>query len=222
MKTSALFDGPGARVTAKVMARRNLDAEREAIDLLDPRPTDRVVAIGVGAGVGVALLADQVAWVLAVDPSRVMVNETTRRNREAIGAGRVVVARSTADRLGVDDGDLDGAIAVNSIQMWEPLADSLAEVARVLRPGARLVTLTHDWAIERSTGDSVDGWLEHLNGLAASVGLGGLRSWRASAEGGRSVAVELTRNRRTSVPGSDRGWECAGPGRASDASASGP
>ena len=175
------------------MARRNLDAEREAIDLLDPRPTDRVVAIGVGAGAGVELLARRVAWVFAVDPSRVMVAETTNRNRVAIEAGRVVVARSTAARLGVADGDLDGAIAVNSIQMWEPLADSLAEVARVLRPGALLVTLTHDWAIERSSGRSVDGWLEHLEGLATAAGLGGLRSWRAKAEGGRSVAVELAR-----------------------------
>lgn len=193
MKTSALFDGPGARVTAKVMARRNLDAEREAIEVLDPRPTDRVVAIGVGAGVGVELLARRVAWVFAVDPSRVMVDETTRRNRRGIEAGRVVVARSTAARLDVADGELDGAVAVNSIQMWEPLADSLAEVARALRPGARLVTLTHDWAIERSTAQGVDRWLEHLDGLAAPVGLVGLRSWRASAEGGRSVAVELTR-----------------------------
>lgn len=193
MKTSAMFDGPAAIVTARVMARRNLDAEREAIEVLDPRPTDRVVAIGVGAGVGVELLARRVAWVFAVDPSRVMVDETIRRTRAAIDDGRVVVARSTAARLGVADGDVDGAIAVNSIQMWEPLADSLAEVARVLRPGGRLVTLTHDWAIERSTGRSVDGWLEHLDGLATAAGLVGLRSWRAKAEAGRSVAVELTR-----------------------------
>ena len=189
-----MFDGPGARLTAQVMARRNRGAEREAIDVLDPRPSDRVVAIGVGAGVGVELLARRVAFVFAVDPSRVMVDETTRRNRVAVEAGRVVVARSTAARLAVDDGDLDGAVAVNSIQMWEPLAGSLAEVARVLRPGGRLVTLTHDWAIERSTGRSVDSWFEHVDGLAASVGLNGLRSWRARSEGGRSVALELTRD----------------------------
>ncbi|MCB0998113.1 MAG: methyltransferase domain-containing protein [Acidimicrobiales bacterium] len=194
MKTAAMFDGPGARLMAQVMARRNRDAEREAIDVLDPRPSDRVVAIGVGAGVGVELLARRVAFVFAVDPSRVMVDETTRRNRVAVDAGRVAVARSTAARLAVDDGDLDGAIAVNSIQMWEPLAGSLAEVARVLRPGGRLVTLTHDWAIERSTGRSVDSWLEHVDGLAATVGLGSLRSWRARSEGGRSVALELTRD----------------------------
>ena len=193
MKTSALFDGPAALVTARVMARRNLDAEREAIEVLDPRPTDRVVAIGVGAGVGVELLARRVAWVFAVDPSRVMVDETIRRNRATIDDGRVVVVRTTAARLGVADGHVDGAVAVNSIQMWEPLADSLAEVARVLRPGGRLVTLTHDWAIERSTGRTVDGWIEHVDGLAMAAGLGGLRSWRAKAEGGRSVAVELTR-----------------------------
>lgn len=122
-----------------------------------------------------------------------MVDETIRRNRATIDDGRVVVVRTTAARLGVADGDVDGAVAVNSIQMWEPLADSLAEVARVLRPGGRLVTLTHDWAIERSTGRTVDGWIEHVDGLAMAAGLGGLRSWRAKAEGGRSVAVELTR-----------------------------
>jgi SAM-dependent methyltransferase len=183
------------------MARQNLDAEREAIGVLDPHPTDRVVAIGVGAGVGVELLARRVAWVFAVDPSRVMVGETTRRNRQAIDAGQVVVARSGADRLALPDGDADGAVAVNSIQLWEPLTDSLAEVARVLRPGARLVTLTHDWAIERSTGRSVDGWLEHVDGEAASVGLTGLRSWRAAAEGGRSVVLELTRTGAGRQPG---------------------
>lgn len=193
MRPESLFDGPLARLTARVMARQNLEAEREAVDILAPKPDDHVVAIGVGAGVGVEILASRARWVLAVDPSQVMVESTIGRNRAAVAQGRVVVERTTAARLPLAEAGADGAIAVNSIQLWEPLDGSLAEVARVLRPGARLVTLTHDWAIPRSTGLSVADWLDHVDRTAHAVGLGAMRSWRATAERGGSVALELTR-----------------------------
>jgi ubiquinone/menaquinone biosynthesis C-methylase UbiE len=176
-----------------VMARQNRDAEREAIEVLDPRSSHRVVAIGVGAGVGVELLARRVASVYAVDPSQAMVEATTRRNRAAIEHGRVVVDRTAADRLDVPDESVDGIIAVNTIQMFDPLGPSLAEIARVLRPGSRFVTLTHDWAIERSTGRTVEAWAQWVEQHACEVGLGRMRCWRAAAEAGRSVAMTLTK-----------------------------
>jgi SAM-dependent methyltransferase len=131
--------------------------------------------------------------VVAVDPSAVTVEETLRRNRQAVDAGTVEVARTDATHLPVPTGGADGAIAVNSIQLWQPLDDSLAEVARVLRPGGRLVTLTHDWAIERSTGRAPDAWADWVSTLAAPVGLAEPRCWRAKAEKGRSVALVLTK-----------------------------
>lgn len=194
MKHAAQFDGRAGRVIARVMARQNRDAEREAIEVLDPRSSDRVVAIGVGAGVGVELLAQRVTSVYAVDPSQAMVEATTRRNRAAIEQGRVVVDRTTAARLEVPDDSVDGVIAVNTIQMFDPLGPSLAEIARVLRPGSRLVTLTHDWAIERSTGRTVEAWTPWVEQQASEVGLGQLRCWRATAEAGRSVAMTLTKD----------------------------
>lgn len=193
MKNAAQFDGPAGRVIAKVMARQNRDAEREAIDVLEPRPSHRVLAVGVGAGVGVEVLAPRVAFVYAVDPSRVMVDETSRRNRVAVVDERVVVDRTTAAELHFPDDSFDGAIAVNTVQMFDPVAPSLAEIARVLRPGARLVTLTHDWAIERSTGRTVEQWLQWIEHEADQVGLRGMQSWRAAAEAGRSVAMTLTK-----------------------------
>lgn len=193
MKHAVQFDGPAGRVIARVMARQNREAELEAIEVLDPRSSDRVVAVGVGAGVGVELLAHRVRSVYAVDPSQVMVEATTRRNRVAIEQGRVTVDRTTADRLDVPDDSVDGVIAVNTIQMFDPLGPSLAEIARVLRPGSRLVTLTHDWAIERSAGRTVEAWTQWVEQHATEVGLGRMRWWRAVAEGGRSVAMTLTK-----------------------------
>ena len=193
MDTTHLFDGPTGRVVATVMARKNADAEHEAVATLDPDRSDTVVAIGVGPGVGVELLARRVAHVIAIDPSQVMVAETIRRNRAAVDAGTVEVIRSHAGELPLDDGTAHGAVAVNSIQLWDPIGASLAEVARVLRPGSRLVTFTHDWAIKRSTGRTPDAFGAWIADLAAPASLGGLELWRGHAEQGRSIAMTLTK-----------------------------
>jgi ubiquinone/menaquinone biosynthesis C-methylase UbiE len=173
------------------MARQNREAESEGIQILDPKPTDRIVAIGVGPGVGVEILSARVALVYAVDPSRVMVEETIRRNRLAVEKQQVVVERTIASSLSAADESFDGAIAVNTVQIFDPLGESLAEIARVLRPGAAFVTLTHDWAIEKSTNRSVADWLHWIEIEADQVGLHNLHSWRAIAESGRSVVMTL-------------------------------
>lgn len=179
-----LFDGPLGLITARIMARHNLAAEREAIETLAPAPEDSVLAIGFGPGAGVAELAPRVASVGGVDPSWAMVTIARRRVR----AGQVRLERGTADRIPWPDNSFDGAIAVNSIMFWRPLDASVAEVARVLRPGAALVTLTHDWAVARQ-GRTVEGWLADTTAALAAGGFTEVRNWRAKAEDGRSVAL---------------------------------
>jgi ubiquinone/menaquinone biosynthesis C-methylase UbiE len=190
MTTASTYDGLSGRVVAKVMARSNRDAEREAIEVLDPSAGDAVLAIGAGPGVGVELLAARMGRgrVVAVDPSEVMLAETRRRNRRWIETGLVQLMESTAHRLPSPDASFDGAIAVNSIQLWKRLDLSIAEVARTLRPSGRLVALTHDWAIQRSTGRVVDDWFRWICHICADHGLASARTWRAQAEHGRSVA----------------------------------
>jgi ubiquinone/menaquinone biosynthesis C-methylase UbiE len=198
-----MFEGLAGRTTAKVMARMNRESEREAVELFSPSPSDRVVALGIGAGVGVDLLAARLSGaahsgdgrgkVVGVDPSATMLAEASRRNRRWIDVGVVELLQATVASLDMENGAFDGAIAVNSIQLWEPLDVSLREVSRVLRPGARLVTLTHDWAIERSTGTDVDGWSERIRMLAEASGFTAPRVWRGQAEDERSVAFAATR-----------------------------
>src|SRR5947209_580172 len=145
-----LFDGASGRVLAAVMARRNRDSEEEAIEVLGPRPADSVVCIGVGPGIGISRLAAHCTEgrIAGVDPSAVMVAQSRRRNRTALESGQVELVQTAADCLPWPGGHFDGAIGVNSIHLWRPLEASVAEVARVLRPEGRLVTLTHDWAIK--------------------------------------------------------------------------
>lgn len=83
MKPAQMFEGPAGRVTAMVMARRNRAAEREAVDVLDPSPGASVLAIGIGPGLGVELLAERLGRgnIAGIDPSEVMVREARRRCR---------------------------------------------------------------------------------------------------------------------------------------------
>jgi ubiquinone/menaquinone biosynthesis C-methylase UbiE len=190
-----MFKGLAGRAVAKVMARSNRDTELEAIEILDPSPGDVVVAIGIGPGVGVRALSTRVRTVVGIDPSQVMIDEASRRCRDGIDAGFVQLHRTDAAAIPVSDSGADGAVAVNSIQLWDPLDASLAEIARVLRPDGRLVTLTHDWAIQRSCRTGVEAWVERTTELCAQHGLVAAESRRAVAEAGRSVIFTVRKDR---------------------------
>lgn len=188
-----MFEGVAGRAAAKVMARSNRDAELEAIDILDPGHDDCVVAIGIGPGVGVHALSTRVRSVLGVDPSHVMIEEARRRCSSGIRAGIVELAVSNAARIPLPDESAHGAIAVNSVQLWAPFDSSVAEVARVLRPNGRLVTLTHDWAIRRSRETDIDRWVDVATETCARYGLVDPACYRARAEHSRAVVFTVRR-----------------------------
>ncbi|GGM57492.1 hypothetical protein GCM10012275_30760 [Longimycelium tulufanense] len=190
------YEGPLGWVAAKVMVRMNAAAETEAVLELAPDPAADVLVIGFGPGLGVALLAERLprGHVSGVDPSTVMLREATRRNRPAIRHGRVELRSGSTAALPYPDQAFDAALTVNTIQLWQPFDRSVAEVARVLRPGARLVSVTHDWAIRRRTGMDVEKWAAHTTETFARHGFVDVRHWRARAERGRSVALVARRN----------------------------
>jgi ubiquinone/menaquinone biosynthesis C-methylase UbiE len=145
------FEGTSGRLAGALMARLNRDMEDAAVNELDPAPADRVLAVGFGPGVGVAALVHRLplGFVGGVDPSSVMVDQARRRNRAAVNEGRVQLSAAGAEAIPWPDAAFDGAVAVNSIQLWQPFDMSLHEIARVLTPGAYLVTVTHCWAVEK-------------------------------------------------------------------------
>jgi ubiquinone/menaquinone biosynthesis C-methylase UbiE len=149
--TTTGFEGTSGRLAGAVMARLNKDMEDAAVDELAPDPGHRVLAVGFGPGVGIATLVDRLprGLVVGVDPSPAMVEQATRRNRAAVNAGRAQLVLAGADAIPWPEATFNGAVAVNSIQLWEPFDASLREVARVLAPDAALVTVTHCWAIEK-------------------------------------------------------------------------
>jgi ubiquinone/menaquinone biosynthesis C-methylase UbiE len=189
-----VFDGLLGWLVGTVMARANREAEAEAVERLAPAPDHRVLVIGFGPGVGVRLLAERLRAgdVVGVDPSATMVDTAARANRVAVAAGRVALHAARADAIPAMDAALDGAIAVNSLQLCEPFAATCAELARVLKPGARLVSLTHDWALARHAG-TVEAWLEMARRALQAAGFEDVNDARGSAEKGRIVVLTARR-----------------------------
>jgi len=153
------------------MAKMNRDMELTAVDEIDPGPSDAVLSVGFGPGVGIAELAARLVEgrVMGIDPSRTMVEQARRRNRAGSATARVDRRGAAAEAIPWPDDSFDGVLAVNSMQMWEPLDLALREVARVLVPGGTFVAVTHVWAIEKL--GTAESWSRDAERFLRAAGL---------------------------------------------------
>lgn len=132
--------GPLGRLIAFIMARETWAENLRAIDALDIQPTDHVLDIGCGHGRSLAALAARAPRGCAVgaDPSDLMAEIAVERNRKPVKAGRVKVVVATASDLPFPDNTFDKALCVHVVYFWKDLQSSLREMARVLKPEAKL------------------------------------------------------------------------------------
>ena len=99
---------------------------------------DRVLEIGFGGG---DLLADILTAtdgeVFGADVSEAMLERARRRFRRE--AGRLTLLLASAETLPLADGSIDKAVSLNSLYFWPDPAAALTELARLVRPGGRLI-----------------------------------------------------------------------------------
>ena len=103
-----------------------------------PDPLGRVLDIGTGTGRLLELLAPLARLALGVDASRAMLALARSRLARA-GIGQVSVRLADMYRLPLPDGSFDTAVLQMVLHYAEDPAGVLAEAARVLAPGGRLV-----------------------------------------------------------------------------------
>jgi SAM-dependent methyltransferase len=121
--------GALGNVAGWVMAHRpsNRQRNRWVASLLDVQPTDRVLEIGFGPGLAIADLSQRVGpagRVYGIDHSDVMLRHATRRNADAIKAGRVTLTLGSVEHLPPAlDGPFDAILAVNSVGFWPAPAE---------------------------------------------------------------------------------------------------
>jgi ubiquinone/menaquinone biosynthesis C-methylase UbiE len=101
---------------------------------------DTVVELGAGVGANLAYLRPGTRLV-AVEPSRRM-HDRLRRRAETAGLELTLVPRG-AERLPLDDASVDEVICSLVLCTVSDVAQVLAEVRRVLRPGGRFRFVEH-------------------------------------------------------------------------------
>jgi ubiquinone/menaquinone biosynthesis C-methylase UbiE len=128
------------RIGGAIMARANRQCAAWVIaDVLRIQPSDNVLEVGFGPGVGIeCLVRASAANVAGVDPSDEMVAQAKARNGNAVGQGRVDLRLGSVERLPFNDDTFDAALAINSMQVWPDAVGGLREMRRVLKRGGRI------------------------------------------------------------------------------------
>ena len=118
---------------------------REVVRAVSPQPGEHVVDIGAGMVPATVLAAKAGAAVLAVDPTRYMRRILAARRLGQRGRNDIRVADGSAESIPVDDHSIDAVWTVNTMHHWTNMDAAIVELARVLRPGGRLVLVDEDF-----------------------------------------------------------------------------
>jgi ubiquinone/menaquinone biosynthesis C-methylase UbiE len=120
-------------------------AKRRTYELLALRSGDRVLDVGCGAGEDVRALADIVGptgYAVGIDASQTMIDAARRRSADSSVVTEFAVG--DAERLDFPDASFDACRADRVLQHLSTPADAVAHMARVLRPGGRMVVFEPD------------------------------------------------------------------------------
>src|SRR5450759_3012924 len=114
---------------------------RALVSAVAPRAGDRVLDVATGTGmVAAELLARADCSVVGIDQSREML--AAARARFAVRDGdRIELVEGEAEALPFPDGSFDALTVTYLLRYVEDPRATIAELARVLRPGARIASL---------------------------------------------------------------------------------
>ena len=159
---------------------------RRAMAMLNPRPGERILEVGVGTGYGIN---DYPAGcrVFAVDLSRAMIARTARR-LDHRHRGMVALAQMDAERLAMRDGCFDAVYVPHTINVVkDPMAVG-RELLRVCTAAGRMLFLSHFDGIPETS--------NLVNSLAGRLAAAADVNWHLQLEtflrglGMRATAIE--------------------------------
>lgn len=116
----------------------------------------RTIELGAGTGVNLELYPDAVEGLVLVEPDPHMTKRLRERLSRSRRAGEIVEA--PAERLPFESASFDTAVSTLVLCTVPDPAAAIAELARVLKPGGRLLFIEH----VRSADPALAGWQDRL------------------------------------------------------------
>lgn len=113
-----------------------------------------VVDLGSGTGLSTAIWGEQAELVIGIEPNADMRTQAVRKVEHYPYAAQIDYREGVAHRTGLPDGCADIVTCAQSFHWMEPTS-TLAEIARILRPGGLFAAYDYDappalnWELER-------------------------------------------------------------------------
>lgn len=182
------------RVLVAALNRENLPLNLHMVGAIEARQGGEVLEVGFGGGVGLDLLLRHLpqARITGVERAPDMLALARRRFAAELRDGRLELLEASVERLPFADARFDAACTANCVYFWPDLEAGLRELARVLRPGARLVLAVNPPEVLIAAG-------------FAAQGLNTLRADELAARM-RSCGFTEVRARRMPDPGRHGSW----------------
>lgn len=154
----AVFDAKADSYDSRFLTFGGRDNRNSAIKvqriskMLAPLDGDHILEVGVGSGLHAKWLLENHAsiYLTGIDLSERLVEQTRERLSEF--ADRVTLKQDNANALSFPDGRFDGVYCAATLHHMEDPGHTLREMARVLRPGGRLVIMEPNWLYPTNVG----------------------------------------------------------------------
>ncbi|KAK7912797.1 hypothetical protein WMY93_013008 [Mugilogobius chulae] len=134
----------GGWLVNRLFIKRNRVLEENAVALCNIEPGDTVLEVGHGPGLGLqaaaSLLTDPKGRLIGVDYSEFMHNKAQKLLKEHISSGKVSLHQCDVAAMPLSDNSVDKVFHCNCYYFWPDLTKGAAELHRVMKPGALMVT----------------------------------------------------------------------------------
>ena len=137
------------KLIGRQMNNRHVPLTEWALEFMEIQPSDSVLDIGCGGGMGIRKLAAMVTsgFVAGIDHSETMLEMAIEYNAKAIHTDRVEIRHGTVAHLSYENEFFHKVWSLESFYYWPDPVENLAEVCRVLKPGGRIVVVL-EWCKE--------------------------------------------------------------------------
>ncbi|MGH7298367.1 MAG: class I SAM-dependent methyltransferase [Polyangiaceae bacterium] len=121
------------------------EVSREVVRAVAPVSGERVVDLGAGMGAATVEAAMSGATVIAVDPTPYMRRILGLRRRWQRHRAAILVVDGAAESIPVAESSVDALWTVNTIHHWTERDQASRELARVMKPGGRVLLVDEDF-----------------------------------------------------------------------------